>query len=225
MSCESYRELLAVQIFGELEKEKEIDLKSHLADCELCRQTSLEFSAITGLMRQMPERQWEEKLRIRDLLRRDQRWRTLVLSKAALWVLSLTALITAISLMPLHWELSNDHFSVSWGDEAIQNEDLAKELKNLQIQLSHIQTQGEDLQQNLESRIQQIVQQNNAAQQKQYWQTLEMFTNYVQLQRKADLQKIQHEVASTYDRTGHEVQKTNELLEYVLRTSAPVGQQ
>jgi hypothetical protein len=225
MSCENYRELLAVQLFGELEKEKEIELKSHLADCLICRQTSLEFSAITGMMRQLPERPWEEKLRIRDLLRRDQRWRTLVLSKAALWVLALTALITAVSMMPLHWELSNNHFSVSWGEDSIQNADLAKELKNLQIQLSHIQTQGEDLQQNLETRMLQIVQQNNAAQQKQYWQTLEMFTNYVQLQRKADLQKLQHEVASTYDRTGHEVQKTNELLEYVLRTSATVDQQ
>lgn len=225
MNCESYRELLAVQLFGELEKEKELELKSHLADCENCRQTDLEFSAISGLMRQMPDRHWDEKLRIRDLLRRDQRWRTILLSKAAIWVVALTALITAISMMPLHWELSDDHFSVSWGEESIRNEDLAKDLKNLQIQLTHIQTQGKDLQQNLETRIQQIVQQSNAAQQKQYWQTLEMFANYVQLQRNADLQKLQHEVASTYDRTGHEVQKTNELLEYVLRTSAPVDQQ
>lgn len=225
MNCESYRELLAVQLFGELEKEKELELKSHLADCENCRQTDLEFSAISGLIRQMPDRKWDEKLRIRDLLRRDQRWRTILLSKAAIWVVALTALITAISMMPLHWELSDDHFAVSWGEESIRNEDLAKDLKNLQIQLTHIQNQGQDLQQNLETRIQQIVQQSNAAQQKQYWQTLEMFTNYVQLQRKADLQKLQHEVASTYDRTGHEVQKTNELLEYVLRTSSPAEQQ
>jgi hypothetical protein len=47
-----------------------------------------------------------------------------------------------------------------------------------------------------------------------------MFSSYVQLQRQADLQKLQHEIATTYDRTGHEVEKTNELLENVLRTSA-----
>jgi hypothetical protein len=57
-------------------------------------------------------------------------------------------------------------------------------------------------------------------QQKRYWQTLELFTKYLQLEHKADVQKIQHDIAATYDRTGQEVQKTNELLEYVLRTSA-----
>jgi hypothetical protein len=225
MNCESYRELLAVQLFGELEKDKELELKSHLADCEVCRQTSLEFSAIVGLMRQMPERPYDEKLRIRDLMRRDRRWRTIVFSKAALWVLAITALLAAISVMPLHWELSDNHFSVSWGQPAVRNADLSQDIKELQIQLSHIQQQDEEWQQNLETHIQDIVQQSNATQQKQYWQTLEMFSNYVQLQRKADIQKIQHEVASTYDRTGHEVQKTNELLEYVLRTSATVDQQ
>jgi hypothetical protein len=225
MNCESYRELLAVQLFGELEKDKELELKSHLADCEICRQTSLEFSAIVGLMRQMPERQYDEKLRIRDLMRRDRRWRTIVFSKAALWVLAITALLAAISVMPLHWELSDNHFSVSWGQPDVRNADLSQDIKELQIQLSHIQQQDEEWQQNLETHIQDIVQQSNATQQKQYWQTLEMFSNYVQLQRKADIQKIQHEVASTYDRTGHEVQKTNELLEYVLRTSATVDQQ
>jgi Putative zinc-finger len=225
MNCESYRELLALQVFGELEKELEIDLKSHLADCEGCRQTNLEFSAISGLMRQIPERPWDEKLRIRDLLRHNQKLRTMVFSKAALWILAIAALLTVISFLPLHWELGDNHFAVSWGGEATRNADLAKELKSVQVQLSHIQNQGQDWQQTLEARIKEIVEQNNAAQQKQYWQTLEMFANYVQLQRKADLQKIQHEVASTYDRTGHEVQKTNELLEYVLRTSAPVDQQ
>jgi len=225
MSCESYRELLAVQLFGELEKDREIELKSHLADCEACRQTSLEFSAIVGMMRQMPDRQYDEKLRIRDLMRRDRKWRTIVFSKAALWVLAITALLAALSVMPLHWELSDNHFAVNWGHPPVRNADLSQDIRNLQIQLSHIQQKDEEWQQNLETRIQEIVQQSNATQQKQYWQTLEMFSNYVQLQRKADIQKIQHEVASTYDRTGHEVQKTNELLEYVLRTSATVDQQ
>jgi len=64
-----------------------------------------------------------------------------------------------------------------------------------------------------------LLDQNNIEQQKRYWQTLELFTKYLQLEHRADVQKIQHDIAATYDRTGQEVEKTNELLEYVLRTS------
>jgi hypothetical protein len=69
-------------------------------------------------------------------------------------------------------------------------------------------------------RIKQMLEKNNADQQKRYWETLQMFNNYVQVQRSADLQKIQHDIATTYDRTGQEVEKTNELLQYVLRASS-----
>ena len=49
---------------------------------------------------------------------------------------------------------------------------------------------------------------------------MEMFTNYLQLQHQADVQKIQRDIASTYNRTGEDLQRTNELLQYVLKTSA-----
>jgi hypothetical protein len=150
-------------------------------------------------------------------LRRDQKWRAIVFSKAALWFLALTAFITVISTLPLHWELSAHQFSVGWGKESTDTMD---ELKKLQLQLAGIEKQNQQFYQVSENRMKQIVEQKNIEQQQRYWETMKLFTNYLQLQRAADLQKLQREIATTYDRTGHEVERTNELLEGVLRTSA-----
>jgi hypothetical protein len=46
-----------------------------------------------------------------------------------------------------------------------------------------------------------------------------MYTNYLQLQHQADVRQIQHDIATTYERTGQEVDRTNQLLEYVLKAS------
>jgi hypothetical protein len=181
----------------------------------------IEFRALKGLMHQLPPRQWEEKLRIRDLLRRSQRWRTIVFSKAALWFIVFTAMITVISSLPVRWELSRQEFSIRWGRSSSNDTQMAREMKHLQGQLVNLQRQNQQYHQLSEMRIKQMVQQNNLEQQKRYFETLQLFSNYLQLERKADLQKIQHDIASTYDRTGQQVEKTNELLEYVLRTSTP----
>lgn len=223
MSCENYRELLVSHLCGEIEREAEADLQLHLENCEGCKQTFSEYSVILGLIKQWPEKEWQERLRIKDMLRRQQRWRAIVFSKAAIWVIALTALIATVSFMPLRWELNPQQFSLSWGTKSTPDADLAAELKNVQTQLVRMQTQDHDWHNDLEMRIKLIMEQNNVEQQKRYWQTLELFGNYMQLQRKADLQKIQHEIASNYDRTGHEVERTNQLLEYVLHTSAPDG--
>jgi Putative zinc-finger len=214
MNCEQVLELLVAQLGGETNRDEELELQNHLNECEQCRLEQKEFRAMLGLIKQLPAREWDERLRIHDLLRRDRKWRAIVFSKAALWFFALTAFIT---VLPLHWELSAQQFSVRWGEKPA---DLTDELKKLQAQLSGIQRQNQHFYQISEARMKELVEQKNIEQQKQYWQTMQMFTNYVQLQRQADLQKIQHEIATSYDRTGHEVDKTNELLEYVLRTSA-----
>jgi hypothetical protein len=89
----------------------------------------------------------------------------------------------------------------------------------MQEQLLSIQRQNEVLRSGSETRIKQILDQNNLEQQRRYFQTLEMFTNYLQLQHQADVQKIQRDIASTYNRTGEDLERTNELLQYVLRAS------
>lgn len=219
MNCEDYRELLVPELCGEIEEDAKTDLLQHLETCEGCRQTHTEFRSILGLMHRIPAKEWDERLSIRDLLRRNRRWQTFVLSKAALWLLALTAAITVISYLPLRWELSENQFSLAWGKSAAKEHSLTQEMKNVQQQLAIIQRQNQDWRQSSETRIKSLMDQNNLEQQKRYWQTLELFTKYLQLEHKADVQKIQHDIAATYDRTGQEVEKTNELLEYVLRTS------
>jgi hypothetical protein len=217
MRCEELHGRLIAQLCGEIEDEDAAQLQQHLSQCEECAREQKEFRAMLGLMKQLPVPKWEEKLRIRDLLRRDQKWRAIVFSKAALWFLALTAFITVISTLPLHWELSAHQFSVRWGKESTDTMD---ELKKLQLQLAGIEKQNQQFYQVSENRMKQIVEQKNIEQQQRYWETMKLFTNYLQLQRAADLQKLQREIATTYDRTGHEVERTNELLEGVLRTSA-----
>ena len=220
MSCELFRESLVLHLCGELKNENETELQGHLEVCEGCRKELSEMRAILGLARQLPEREFNENLCIQDLLRQSQRWRTIVFSKAALWMILLTAAIAAVSYLPIQWEISAEHFSVRWGTEGSGERDLAKELQNLQQQLANIQQQNQNFYQVSEARMKQIADHSGIEQEKRYWQTLEMFTSYVQAQRKADLQKIQHELATSYDRAGNEVEKTNELLEYVLQASA-----
>ena len=217
MNCEQVQELLIAQLGGELKEEDASRLQSHLEECQQCSREQKEFRAMLGLIQQLPQRAWDEKLRIHDLLRRDQRWRAIIFGKAALWFLALTAFITVMTMLPLHWELTAQQFSVRWGENS---SDTMDELKTLQIQLAGIQKQNQQFYQVSEVRMKELVEQKNLEQQKRYWETMKMFTNYLQLQRQADLQKLQHEIATTYDRTGQEVEKTNELLESVLRTSA-----
>lgn len=216
MNCEQVLEIMISRLGGECNREEEIELENHIKECDSCNREQKEFRAILGLMNHLPPREWDEKLRIRELLRRDQKWRTIVFSKAALWFLALTAFITVLTILPLHWQLSAQEFSVRWGEP---HPDTTEELKKLQLQLSGIQRQNQQFYQISEARMKELVEQKNLEQQKRYWETMQMFTNYLQLQRQADLQKIQREIATTYDRTGQEVEKTNELLEYVLRTS------
>ena len=220
MSCREYRDLLISQVCGEIEKEQELQLQQHLDSCVECKQEQTEFRAMVGLIRQIPDRDWNEELRIRDLLRRKQRWTKLLLSKAAIWLITLTALFAILSSLPLHWQLTPNEFSVRWGNGSSSDSQAVEELKRLQSQLAAIQAKNEKFYQNSELRLKQLVDQKNIEQEKRYWQTLQLFNNYMQLQRKADLQKIQRDIASTYDQTGLEVAKTNELLEYVLRASA-----
>lgn len=219
MNCESYRELIVAELCGEKDPDKEQELQQHLENCESCRQTQLEFRALKGLMHRLPAREWNERLRIRDLLRRRERWRAIIFSKAALWFIILTAMITVISSLPVKWELSQQQFTLKWGKSSASDQELSGEMKRLQRQLSNLQKQNQQYHQLSEMRIKQLVEQNNIEQQKRYFQTLQLFSNYLQLERKADLQKIQHDIASNYDRTGQQVEKTNELLEYVLRAS------
>jgi len=219
MNCESTQDLIISKLGGEIETAEELELKNHLEACDDCKKIDLEFRAVSGLIQQLPRREWDERLRIKDLLRRDQRWKTMLLSKAALWVVLLTAAITAVSFLPLSWEVSATSFSVRWGSGSGQPENLAEQLRSVQTQLTVIQQQNQEFQRVSELRIREIVEQDNAGQQKQYLQTLELFDNYLQLQRSADIQKIQHEIASTYDRTGQEMERTNELLENVIRVS------
>jgi hypothetical protein len=216
--CEKVQEVLISQLGGEILPEEEAELKNHLQACESCRQEQKEFRAMLGLMQQLPPREWDEKIRIHDLLRRDQKWRTIVFSKAALWFLALTAFITVLTMLPLQWQVTGQEFSVRWGEPP---SDTTEELKKLRLQLAGIQRQNQEFYKVSEARMKELVEQKNLEQQKRYWETMQMFTNYLQLQRQADLQKIQRDIATTYDRTGQEVEKTNELLEYVLRTSAP----
>jgi hypothetical protein len=221
MNCDDYRELLTPHLCGELEDDSQKEmLQQHLEVCEGCKQTHSEFRSILGIMHRLPAKEWDEKLTIRDLLRRNRRWSTFVFSKAAIWLLALTAAITVVMYIPLRWELSANQFSLSWGKSPSHEQSLAREMKNVQKQLAVIQQQNQDFRESSETRIKSLLEQNNMEQQKRYWQTLELFTKYLQLEHKADVQKIQHDIAATYDRTGQEVQKTNELLEYVLRTSA-----
>jgi hypothetical protein len=220
MNCDDYRELLVPQLCGEIEEDAGAELQQHLDVCESCRQIHSEFRSILGLMHRIPAKEWDERLTIRDLLRRHRRWQTFVFSKAAVWFLGLIAAITAISYLPLRWELTENQFSLAWGKSSTHEQSMTNELKNVQQQLAIIQRQNHDWRQSSETRIKALLDQNNLEQQKRYWQTMELFTKYLQLEHKADVQKIQHDIAATYDRTGQEVEKTNELLEYVLRTSA-----
>jgi hypothetical protein len=223
MSCEQYQEMIISHLSDEIDADSETELQQHLDACASCKQTQLEFRALKGLMARLPAREWDEKLRIRDLLRSRRRWQKIVFSKAALWLISLTALIAVISSLPVRWELTAQDFSIHWGRSQAKEADVSTELKRLQVQLQTLQQQNQQYHQLSEMRIKEMVQQNNVEQQKRYFQTLQMFANYLQLERKADLQKIQHDIATTYDRTGQQVDKTNELLDYVLRTSATEG--
>lgn len=220
MNCEEIRELLISQLSGEIDPDSETILKQHLEDCASCRENHLEFTSILGLVRQMPPRGWDEKLHIKELLRRDQKWRAIVFSKAAIWMLALTAAITALAFSPVQWQLTSSGFSIQWGSAQPQESQVATELKSLREQIVRMQQQTDHWRNASDVRIKQLLDQNNLEQQKRYWQTLEMYTNYLQLQHKADVQKIQHDIGTIYNRTGQEVEKTNELLEYVLRTSA-----
>lgn len=221
MSCEEYQEQLITQICGELSSEEDKALQAHLEVCEACRHAKSEFRSIFGLMRQMPQREWDEKLRIKDLLKRDQRWRAIVFSKAALWLITLTALISVLTILPVRWDLSSNQFSIKWGEPRNPQMDLATEVKKMQMQLAEIQKQNELLRTGSETQIKHMLDQNNLEQQRRYFQTLEMFTNYLQLQHQADVQKIQRDIANSYNRTGEDLERTNELLQYVLRASAP----
>ncbi|HJZ12448.1 MAG TPA: hypothetical protein VJ521_09875, partial [Acidobacteriota bacterium] len=194
-------------------------LQTHLQDCQECRQLELEFRGTLGLMQQLPQQTYTEPMRIRELLRGRQMLRTILFSKAALWILGLSALLASISYLPVHAELSANSFSLYWGDHHQRDEELTRRLKEVQAQLANMQKHAEQPDDVGEVKIRQLLQQNNAEQEKRYWQTLQMFTNYLQYQRKADLQRIQHEIASTYNRTGQEMEKTNELLNDVLRVS------
>ncbi|MCI0602365.1 zf-HC2 domain-containing protein [bacterium] len=220
MNCEQVLEILVSQLGGETNREEDLQLKNHLDECESCRREQKEFRAMLGLMKQLPPKEWDERIRIQDLLRRDQKWRTIVFGKAALWFLATTAFITVLTTLPLQWQVNAQEFSVRWGTPP---SDMTEELKKLQLQLTGIQQQNQQFYQISEARMKELVEQKNIEQQKRYWDAMQMFSNYLQLQRQADLQKIQHEIATTYDRTGQEVEKTNELLEHVLRTSAGEG--
>lgn len=220
MNCEHYRELLVSELCGEIQNPEGDELRDHLQHCEDCRQAQLEFRGTLGLMRQLPQGEWNEKLRIKDLLRREQRWRQVILSKAALWLIGLVAVIGVVSYLPVHWEVSDHSFSLQWGDRPTREEELSGRLKELQMQLAGIRKQTQEREQLSDMRIRQLLEQNNVQQQKRYWETLQMFTTYMQYQRKADLQKIQHDIATTYDRTGEEMGRTNELLQFVLRASS-----
>ncbi|HSP05931.1 MAG TPA: zf-HC2 domain-containing protein [Acidobacteriota bacterium] len=220
MSCENVQEQLVAQICGELSAQENEELRIHIESCAACRQAQSEFRSILGLIKQMPQREWDEKLRIKELLRRNQRWRTIVFSKAALWLITLTALITVLSVLPVKWDLSSSEFSIRWGQDRNPEANLAEEVKKVQAQLAAIQQQNDTVRSGSETRIKQMLDQNNLEQQRRYFQTLEMFTNYLQLQHKADVQKIQRDIASTYNRTGQDLERTNELLQYVLRASA-----
>ena len=216
MKCEQVPDLIIAQLAGEITPDNEAQLQSHIQECPPCAHEQREFRAMLGLIKQLPQRKWDEKIRIQDLLRRDQKWRTIVFSKAALWFLAITAFITVLTMLPVQWHLTGQEFSVRWGAPP---SDPTHELKKVQLQLAGIQRQNEQFYQVSEARMKELVEQKSLEQQNRYWQTMQMFTNYLQLQRQADLQKIQREIATTYDRTGQEVEKTNELLEYVLRTS------
>src|SRR5262249_10332161 len=216
MTCLECAELIISEICGEMDQEQSEHLRKHIEECTCCQKVQSEFRAIFGIVRQLPQREWDEKLRIKDMIRSRQRWRTIVFSKAAIFILALSLLITSLSFLRMHLELSANQFSVRWGSQSTRESDTTLELRQLRAQLAVIQSQN----QASELRIKQLVDQNNATQQKQYWQTLEMFAKYNQLQRKADVQKLQREIASTYDRTGQDLEKTNELLDYVLRASA-----
>jgi len=220
MNCDTYRELLVSQLCGEIETGEESELQNHLETCEGCRIAQSEFRGIIGLMTQLPKPEWDEKLRIREMLRRNQRWHTFVFSKAAIWLISLGLIATSLTMLPIRWEASAHGFALHWGKEGIPQDQLTQQLKGLQLQLAAIQRQNQEWRDTSETRIKKLIDENNVEQQQHYWQTLQLFTNYVQLQRKADLQRIQHEIVSNYDRTGQEVEKTNELLDYVMRASA-----
>lgn len=219
MNCEKFRELIVSQLCGELETNEEQVLQQHLRDCDECKQIQLEFRGTLGLMQQLPQRTYMEPMRITELMRNRKMRRTIIFSKAAVWVLGLSALLGAASYLPIHAELSANSFSVYWGDHHQRDEELAKRLQQMQVQLASIQQRTGEHDDTGDAKIRQLLQQNNAEQEKRYWQTLQMFTNYLQYERKADLQRIQHEIASTYDRTGQEMEKTNELLNDVLRVS------
>jgi hypothetical protein len=122
--------------------------------------------------------------------------------------------------MPLQWEVSSKQFTIRWGKNARSQVELSEEIKKMQQQLASIQQDTQSYRDLSEVRFKQLLEQNNNQQQKLYWQTLEMYTNYLQLQHTADVRKIQHDIAATYDRTGQEVDRTNQLLEYVLKASA-----
>lgn len=220
MICKDYAEMIISELCGEIEDEKKIELEAHLETCQECRKQQSEFRAIFGVVRQLPRKEWDEKLRIKDMLRRDQKWRTIVFSKAALWVIMLSVILTSLTYLPIRWDLSAHSFSVRWGKQPAQDADVAGQVKNLRQEIVRLQTQNQKMYQLTEARMKQLVDENNVAQQKQYFHTLEMFSSYMQLQHQADYQKLQRQIASSYDRTGAEMEKTNELLDYVLKASA-----
>ncbi len=226
MMCEEYRDQLISYICSELSEEDKAPLEKHLESCPACRETAAEFRTIEGLVQRLPQQEYDEKLRIRDLLRQRRRNSSYVLSKAAVWVLLLAGGIAAFAFLPVHFEAGSGRFAVVWGKSPAaaadqQQGNLSNEVRELREQLAAMQGQDRTWQQASEQRIKQLVDQNNAEQQKRYFQTLQMFSDYVQLQRKADLQRINHDIAVNYDRTGQEVQKTNEMLQYVMKASAP----
>ena len=48
--------------------------------------------------------------------RRDQKWKTIVFSKAAIWVVALTGFLSVLTFMPVHWEVSSEQFTLRWGN-------------------------------------------------------------------------------------------------------------
>lgn len=223
MNCNDFRDFIIESVGFELRKEDELRLREHLEICKECRLEHQEFLALTQLMKQIPQVDSGEKWTLRQLIRRDQRWRSIVFSKAALWLITLTAFLTVLSVLPVRAELSSAGLSVRWGNEPTREEVMASELQTLRAQLESLQKQNQEFHNVSEKRMKQFVEQSSLEQEKRYWQTLEMFSNYFQVQRKADLRKIQHQIATTYDQTGQEVERTNELLQYVLKASASPG--
>jgi len=88
MTCLECAELIISEICGEMDQEQSEHFRKHIEECTCCQKVQSEFRAIFGIVRQLPQREWDEKLRIKDMIRSRQRWRTIVFSKAAIFIQS-----------------------------------------------------------------------------------------------------------------------------------------